>query len=210
MTLPRRPSTRGHHRREHLVTAAASLLVERGITGLTYRAVALRAEMPLATATYHFATIEDLTQEALVRVTQTWQEAARGLVAQLPERLDRAQVAKAVLEIATARPAEVAVTHVGGVVALYERYLEAGRHLRLRPVVHDYNEALLGLVQTVLGRGGLPADRDTAQLALAAVDGAAIYAIAEGQSPAVPALRVLGCLLAVLPVSVPVPDRGAG
>lgn len=194
------------------MTAAASLLMERGITGLTYRAVALRAEMPLATATYHFATLEDLTYDALVRVTQIWRQAAEGLVAQLPEQLDRSQVARAVLEIATARPAEVTVTQVGGVVALYERYLEAGRHLRLRPVVRAYNEALLELVQTVLGRGGLPTDRETAQLALAAVDGAAIYAIAEGTSPAEPALRILGHLLEALLRQEPEPasDRAGG
>lgn len=212
MTAPRPPSTRGHARREQLVTAAAALLVERGITGLTHRAVALRAELPLATTTYHFATLEDLTHDALARVTETWRRSAHGLVTRLPERLDPAEVARAVFEVATARPAEVTVTHVGGVVAMYERYLEAGRHPRLRTVVHDYNETLLELVQTVLGRGGLPADRETAQLALATVDGAAIYAIAEGVSPAEPALRVLAHLLRALgrPAADPVPDPVPG
>lgn len=191
-------STRGQHRREALVSAAASLLVERGITGISHRAVAARAELPLAATTYYFASLTDLTHDALQRVTDAWGAAAQRLVDRLPAQLDPRQVAAAVLEIATARPAEASATHAGGVMAMYERYLDAGRHEVLRPIVHAYNEELLRLVQVVLDRGGLPADRKTARLALAVVDGASVYAIAEGTPPAASATDLLTDLLRLL------------
>lgn len=195
---PRGGSSRGQHRREALVGAAASLLLERGITGISHRAVAARADLPVAATTYYFASLADLTHDALQRVIDGWRLAAQGLVERLPAQLGPRQVAAAVLEIATARPAEASATHVGGVMVMYERYLESGRHERLRPVVHTYNEELLRLVQVVLQRGGLAADRATARLALAVVDGASIYAIAEGVAPAAPATELLADLVRLL------------
>ncbi|MCW2587037.1 MAG: hypothetical protein JWN55_2553 [Frankiales bacterium] len=191
-------STRGQHRREALIAAATSLLVERGITAISHRAVAARAELPLAATTYYFASLADLTQEALQRVTDSWRNTAQGLVDRTPARLTPREVAAAVLEIATARPAQASASHAGGVMAMYERYLEAGRHERLRPIVHAYNEELLRLVQEVLARGELPADRKTAQLALAVVDGGSIYAVAEGVAPAASATDLLSDLLVLL------------
>lgn len=184
-------STRGQHRREALIGAAASLLLERGITGISHRAVAARADLPLAATTYYFSSLGDLTQEALERVLERWRTDAQALVARLPARLGPRQVAAAVLEIATARPVEASTTHVGGVMAMYERYLEAGRHEQLRAAVHSYNEELLRLVQVVLAKGGMAADREAARLALAVVDGASIYAIAEGVAPAASATALL-------------------
>ena len=196
---PRRRSTRGEHRRQALVTAAAELLVERGIAGVDHRAVAARADLPVAATTHYFASLEHLTHDALVRVTQVWRRSAHGLVARLPERLSTRQAAAAVLEVATARPAEASASRVDGVLAFYERYLEAGRHPGLRPVVRAFNEELLALVEDVLARAGLPADRRTARLALATVDGATVYAVAEGVPPAESAVELLHDLLAALP-----------
>jgi hypothetical protein len=53
-------------------------------------------------------------------------------------------------------------------------------------------------VQEVLARGELPADRKTAQLALAVVDGGSIYAVAEGLAPAASATDLLSDLLVLL------------
>lgn len=177
----RAQSARGRHRREALITAAADLLLEEGISAVTHRAVATRAAVPLAATTYYFASLQDLLHQALGQLARQWIERAADAVRNLPPRLDDAwQLAHAVVGVvtgggpATDPPAE----HL---IAMYERYLEAGRHPRLRPLVVAYNEQLTDLVQEVLRRGGLPWSRPDARLVLAVVDGALITALAEGQ-----------------------------
>src|SRR5215213_8250962 len=68
-------------------------------------------------------------------------------------------------------------------IVMYERYLQAGRHERLRPVVAAWNSRLSELVQDVLHRAHLPDVEDTARLVLAVADGVAITALAEGAPP---------------------------
>jgi DNA-binding transcriptional regulator YbjK len=212
-------STRGQHRRAALIKAAAELLLERGITAVSHRSVAKRAELTVAATTYYFASLEDLTYEALSSVFDRWTVETQGLVDRLPAQLNGpTQVATAVLEIATARPAEASARTAAGVMAMYERYLEAGRHPGLRPLVHAYNEGLLRQVGVVLSKGGLPADVDTARLTLAVVDGAALFDVAEGVAPASSATGVLARMLRLLyvedgekgPSSSPRPAPAAG
>jgi DNA-binding transcriptional regulator YbjK len=69
-------STRGHFgrrgrgptdpdRRERIANAAIAVVAERGIEGVTHRAVAAAADVPLGSTTYHFATLDDLLVVAL-------------------------------------------------------------------------------------------------------------------------------------------------
>ena len=176
MTAPSRARyTRGAQRRAELVKAAADVLLEGGLGAVTARAVATRAGLPLASTTYYFASVDDLRDEALRHVTDSWVAQAAAVVAALPERLDRSQVARAVIGI------------VGGdarreqVLLVYERYLEAGRHERLRPLVAESNKRLVEFVLEVLRRADLPADEADARVVLAVADGTTIMALAEGQ-----------------------------
>ncbi|WP_127781975.1 hypothetical protein [Rhodococcus sp. X156] len=198
MSAPAR-STRGQHRTAALVHAAAGLLLERGITAISHRSAARRADLPVSAATHYFPDLEDLKHEALAAVIQRWTIATHELVGRLPERLETPDaLAAAVLEIATARPAEASSATPTGVMAMYERYLEAGRHPRMRPLVHDYNAELLRLVSVVLAKGGLPADPATARLTLAVVDGVAFFDIAEGVAPASAATQALARMLRLM------------
>src|SRR4051812_25534850 len=52
-------------RRERIADAAIAVVAERGIEGVTHRAVAAAADVPLGSTTYHFATLDDLLAEAL-------------------------------------------------------------------------------------------------------------------------------------------------
>lgn len=52
-------------RRERIARAAISVVAERGVDGLTHRAVAAAADVPLGSTTYHFQTLDDLLHEAL-------------------------------------------------------------------------------------------------------------------------------------------------
>lgn len=97
-------------------------MVERdGLAGLTHRAVAAEAGVPLASASYHFAGIDDLAQAALRRANDALVEAvaADGRPAS-PEGLAELL-------------AEDVARHPGRLVAEYELYLLALRRPELRP-----------------------------------------------------------------------------
>ena len=168
---------RGVQRRGALVEAAAGLLLEQGFTAISHRAVAARAALPLASTTYYFDSADDLRDAALHHVAETWGARADAVVDALPPRLDRAAAARAVVGVIGAdRPSPE-------VLLMYERYLEAGRHERLRPVVAAWNSRIRSLIREVLRRAGLPADEDRARHVLAVADGVAITALAEGTPP---------------------------
>ncbi len=52
-------------RRERIARAAIAVVAERGVEGVTHRAVAAAADVPLGSTTYHFATLDDLLAVAL-------------------------------------------------------------------------------------------------------------------------------------------------
>lgn len=52
-------------RRERIIEAALQVVEDRGVGGLTFRAVADRADVPLGSTTYHFADKDELVREVL-------------------------------------------------------------------------------------------------------------------------------------------------
>jgi DNA-binding transcriptional regulator YbjK len=56
---------RRSERRDALLAAAVQVVGERGVGGTTHRAVTERAGVPLATASYYFASIDELIAQAL-------------------------------------------------------------------------------------------------------------------------------------------------
>ncbi|MBA9050348.1 MULTISPECIES: TetR/AcrR family transcriptional regulator [Streptomyces] len=58
--------TRRHdpRRRERVLDAALEVLVEDGVAGITHRKVAVRADVPLGSVTYHFASLAELRAQA--------------------------------------------------------------------------------------------------------------------------------------------------
>jgi DNA-binding transcriptional regulator YbjK len=189
-------SVRGQHRRTTLLEAAADLLLEQGVSAVTHRAVAARAALPLASTTYYFTSLQDLRDQALRRLADRWLQRSRAALAALPQRLDSAKdVARALVRVVTGAD-PTADTPPHHLFVMYERYLEAGRHPPLRPLVVAYNDELATLAQEVLQRGGLPSSQQNARLALAVVDGALITALAEGQQPTPTAAKALATLIA--------------
>ena len=61
---------KGAARREGLLDAVLRVLERHGPSGVTHRAVATEAGVPLAAATYYFRTLDDLYLSALRRATQ--------------------------------------------------------------------------------------------------------------------------------------------
>ncbi|RMI46445.1 TetR/AcrR family transcriptional regulator [Streptomyces triticirhizae] len=68
-------------RRERIVAAAVRVLERRGVNGLTHRAVAAEADVPLGSTTYHFDSGDALLVAALERVNDQWLAAFRDWVA---------------------------------------------------------------------------------------------------------------------------------
>ncbi len=55
---------RGEASRRAILAAASAVIVDAGVSGLTHRAVAERAGVPLARVSYHFPTVDDLLAAA--------------------------------------------------------------------------------------------------------------------------------------------------
>ncbi|MGW4228292.1 TetR/AcrR family transcriptional regulator [Streptomyces sp. NPDC004980] len=51
-------------RRERILAAALDLVAEEGVAGVSHRKIAVRADVPLGSMTYHFTGIDDLLGEA--------------------------------------------------------------------------------------------------------------------------------------------------
>lgn len=203
MTSPsnlRQTSPRGRERRRLLLAAASELAMEQGFAAVSHRTVARRANLPLSATTYYFASLEDLLQQVLDDLADTWLVAAREAVASLPGQLDEpGELASAIVHVAVLAPARYDTDTLGveSVLTSYERYLEAARHLHLRPTIVQYDEQLDQLIAEVLRRGGLDHSSATARLVLAVVDGALLRALAEGvpvASASAPLRHLLGTL----------------
>ncbi|HKY14302.1 MAG TPA: TetR family transcriptional regulator [Microthrixaceae bacterium] len=65
---------RGVASRHRILTAASVVIVETGVGGLTHRAVAEHAGVPLARVSYHFPTVEDLMVAATSRYLDDFDE----------------------------------------------------------------------------------------------------------------------------------------
>lgn len=54
-------------RRERILAATLDHIAEEGVAGVSHRRIAVRADVPLGSMTYHFAGIDDLLREAFTR-----------------------------------------------------------------------------------------------------------------------------------------------
>ena len=58
-------------RRARIIDAALEVIAAEGVAGTSHRKVAARADIPLGSMTYHFASMEELLREAFSRFTGT-------------------------------------------------------------------------------------------------------------------------------------------
>jgi len=193
-----RESTRSAHRRLAVVRAAANLLRRRGIDTLTHRAVAEEAALPPQTVRAYLATREELRCAALQYTLDGWVRRAEEFIERLPEPLTLNQTARAIVEVATVHPVELAETTRATIAGVYERYIQSGRHPELRPLITDYNRQLVGLVARVLSRYGRRVEPRIAQAMLAVVDGTVIYQLAAGEAPTPAAINALELAIPLL------------
>jgi DNA-binding transcriptional regulator YbjK len=169
---------RGKASREALLKAAVELLAEGGAKAVTHRAVAGRADVPLAATTYYFKSISDLTDQALQwhvdeRIAElqqlTAEAASKGTSAE--------EVARAFADSVINRPWSV-------ILAQYEVYLEAARNPVVRPSVARALAAFEDLACEALALLGSRRPESGARAFVALIDGFMLHRLANPGDPA--------------------------
>ena len=125
-------------RREKIANAAIAVVAERGVEGVTHRAVAAAAGVPLGSTTYHFATLDDLLVVALQTAAEhniaRLREWERGL---RPDTDLAAALADLVVRGLTEERAQTVVE--------YELYVAALHRPSLRRASMGWDDALVEL-----------------------------------------------------------------
>ena len=168
---------RGRRRREVLLRAALEVIGERGVGATTHRAVAQVADVPVATTTYYFSSLDELLEAALELHVED-------------EVAKLAAVTSRVIDL-QGTPAEI-IAAVAGELAhaqstpQFDLYVEASRRPSLRPVVARSLAAYRTLAEEVLRRVGARDPELAAPLVVALLDGLSVQdaAIGEPRDPA--------------------------
>ena len=167
------PARRGRKRREHVLRAALVVIAERGVHATTHRAVADAADVPLATTTYYFASIDELLEQALLLFVED--ELAR--IEAAGEALQR--LAGSADEIIQAVATELSRDRVAS-IAQFELYVESSRRPALRAVVERSLEAYRALAEGLLVAAGCRDVDVAAPLMVALLDGLGVQDVAVG------------------------------
>jgi DNA-binding transcriptional regulator YbjK len=161
-------------RRQALLEAAVELVAEQGVGGITHRAVAKRAGLPLSTTSYFFDSLDDLVLEALRVFVAAEIEVLEGIASAIAEEdLDPDEVLERFVGVLLAEPP----AHT---VAQFEAYLEVTRRPDLRPEIAAVLDAYEKLAATALAAAG--ADPAGAKAFVALADGFALQRLARGDA----------------------------
>lgn len=152
-----------------IALAALEVVGDRGVEGLTHRAVAEVAGVPLGSTTYHFKTLDDLLVAAI-------REAKRATDAQLVEWSDSLlgsdspdlphALATYVLDTLT--------EHWGRTVVEIELYMAALRRPTLLALSREWDENLVSILAQ-------HTDPETARILALVVDGVFVSAMIHGK-----------------------------
>jgi DNA-binding transcriptional regulator YbjK len=169
---------KGERRRQALVEAAAELLVERGFDAVRHRAVAERAELPLASTTYYFDSLDELVTAAVEHHGRTELVRGTALLDALPTQprgLDA--VVDLVLDQLLGPPGGDRDAEL--VLLRYERLVATFRRPYLAPLMRMLGAELRGLLLEVFTRSDMDFDEQRVEQVIAIVDGAVVNALIE-------------------------------
>ncbi len=151
-------------RKRALLEAAVDTVGETGYASVTHRAVTARAGLPTTSIGYFFASIDDLTREAM-----------RTFVA---EEFDRLATLAAILQNTSASPGEVVAAFAESSaargnesLALIEAYLRAARDPGSREPVEEYVRAADETARGAAALAGAEIDAETARGVVALING---------------------------------------
>jgi DNA-binding transcriptional regulator YbjK len=159
---------RGEARREAIVRATLAVIAAHGTDGVTHRAVAAKAGVPLSATTYWFSSRDELLEETLRYAARAEVERLEQLVLELaPRELSVREWAEAFAAALAHDVAAEPERHV----ALYELGLEAGRREALRPEAERLNAANLRLAELGARAVGSDDPAGDAPIIVAAITG---------------------------------------
>ncbi|MBB5122577.1 transcriptional regulator [Streptomyces eurocidicus] len=118
---------------EEITAATEQVIAERGIEGLTHRAVAEKAGVPLGATTYHFATKDDLITAALQRAVDRYAAYLEDWAARRPDL-----TADQLVVLLTDVLLDCFGPQRDQQVLEFELYLAALRRPALRPIADQY------------------------------------------------------------------------
>ncbi|MEU7255865.1 TetR family transcriptional regulator [Streptomyces rimosus] len=155
-------------RRQRIIDAAIRVVAGRGIAGLSHRAVAAEADVPLGSTTYHFASLDDLLIAALRRVNGEWLAGIEAWVRGVDPDVPLADELTRLVE-----------ESLGGdrsrVELEYELYLAALRHEAVRPLAADCLDTMAELLRRRTGDAG------TARALVGLIDGLMLQHLLTGR-----------------------------
>lgn len=173
---PRGAATlRGRTRRAALVAAAARLLVERGPAGVSARAVAAAAGVPLGGVTYYFDDVPEMVRVASAQVLRDHLEQARAELEGVGPRSSAQTVARRLVAVVLG---PYAGQGARGLAALYARTLAAAGDPAWATDMRRWDEGFPPLVAELLRTAGR--DDARARALLACADGFAVSAALRG------------------------------
>ncbi|WP_169250823.1 TetR family transcriptional regulator [Brevibacterium sp. 'Marine'] len=156
-------------RRERIIAAALELILDDGVARVSHRAVAARADVPLGSMTYHFASIDEVITEAFRRLVDRLSGRYR---AGLHEAATTAEAREAVVEIICgdtfASPREMA-----GIFELYS-------YGRSSPDSAELAASWMGISAAALTEHFTP---DAAHAVDALIEGWTIHHHLDGKAP---------------------------
>lgn len=196
---------KGERRRQALVAAAAELLLEGGFDAVRHRSVASRAELPLASTTYYFESLDDLIARAVEFSGNLELDIMRGRIGDVTHRRRAAEATvELIVDLLVGEPGDDA-TAQEQLIARYERFIASARHPELRAVQLRLRAQLDDLLADVLRRSGRVVRHEQLRRVVAIVDGAVVGALSEVDPD--PRRAARNALLDVVDIVAPQEDR---
>lgn len=164
---------RSRDRRELLLRAAVDLLADGGPKAVTHRAVAARAGVPQASTTYYFASIQQLTDEALrLHLSERTGELQAMITDATAKGGSAEDIARVLAEMLITRSRDIAI-------AQFEVYMQAGRNPELRDHVAKTLGSFEKIAATVLAFLGVREPEKAAPVFVALIDGYLLHRVAR-------------------------------
>lgn len=159
-------------RRQRITDAAVRVVTARGIAGLSHRAVAAEADVPLGSTTYHFADLDELLLAAMRQANADWLTRFARWVASVPPEPPLADELVRLVEECAAPGPDRQLAELS-----YELYFAALRRPVLRPLAAHCLDAMADALRPLV------ADRATARSLVAQLDGVLLQLLLTDREP---------------------------
>ncbi|NLE81440.1 MAG: TetR family transcriptional regulator [Rhodococcus sp.] len=190
---------KGERRRQALVEAAADLLLEGGFDAVRHRSVATRADLPLASTTYYFESLDDLIACAVERNGTRDLDAMRSRVGEIVHHPRTSSETADLLVELLVGPCNPDEADRERLITRYERFVACARSAALRDVQRRLGTQVTDALTDALVRSDRDAREGTLRKLVAIVDGAVVSSLAEHDlDPRELARRILSDVLDIV------------